>query len=123
MQVKSIVKKLDSINELVTNKIDLIKCDVEGAEFNVIIGGTDTIIKNLPIIVLELFHEWSHAFKYHPDQAIDFLKNLGYRVFLPLNGGMEEVSKYFPNDFDRQNYFFLHNEKHICLIEKLLIHQ
>ena len=43
---------------------------------------------------------------------LGILKKMGYRVFLPLQGKLEEVHRYIPHEYDRQNYFFLHREKH-----------
>lgn len=107
----------DSISELNIGAIDVIKCDVEGAEYNVIKGGIECIKKHLPILVLELYHEWSKHFGYHPDEPIKELKALGYEVFLPKQGKLEKVDHYIGEDFERQNYFFLHQNKHFDLIE------
>lgn len=48
------LKKLDSIK--ITEKIDLIKIDVEGSEVEVLIGAMNTIRENKPIIVIESFN-------------------------------------------------------------------
>lgn len=120
-EIKCPVRRLDdTVKNLHINQIDFIKCDVEGAELNVIKGGTKTIVMFLPVIVLELFHEWSNSFNYHPDEAIKFMCEMGYRAFLPLKGGVEEVHNYLSSDFDRQNYFFLHQDKHRELISRLI---
>ena len=98
--------------------VEMLKCDVEGAEYNVILGGINMIKKSTPVIILELFHEWSKKFNYHPNEVLNFLLNLGYEAFLPLNEGLEKVISYIPEDFSRQNYFFLHKVKHADLIQK-----
>lgn len=109
------IKTLDSFAEGL-NKIDFIKCDVEGAELLVLKGGVKTIDKFKPIIVLELIYEWSKAFNYHPNDAVSYLKKLGYRAFLPSAHGLKEVKSHLVSDFDLQNYFFLHAKKHKNII-------
>jgi len=119
-QVSCLVKTLDSIENFVgTENIDLIKCDVEGAELLMLRGGVKAIARYHPIIALELIYEWSAAFNYHPNEAIDFLRYLNYRVFLPHNNGLQEVDNHIASDFERQNYFFLHAEKHKKIINKM----
>lgn len=109
------------LDRLEIKSVDLIKCDVEGSELSVLKGSLKTIERDQPIITLELFHEWSRSFDYYPDEPIEILKMMGYRVFLPLQGKMEEVCRYIPHEYDRQNYFFLHKEKHEDLISRLQI--
>lgn len=109
-------------NFIQQNKIeclDVIKCDVEGAELNVVKGALRTIEKHQPVIVLELFHEWSKWFNYHPDEALALLSELDYLVFLPENGKLEKINSYQGGDFSRQNFFFMHAKKHCKLIQKL----
>ncbi|MDN3508493.1 MAG: FkbM family methyltransferase [Candidatus Neptunochlamydia sp.] len=99
-------------------KLDLIKCDVEGAELNSIKGALKTIKNYQPIVVLELFHEWSKWFDYHPNEAFSLLAKFGYSAFLPEKGFLEKVDSYQSEDFSKQNYFFLHNQTHEKLIQR-----
>lgn len=120
-EIQCNVQTLDSFsNSLKIKPVDLIKCDVEGAELSVLKGAIETIKRDAPMIVLELFHEWSCAFDYYPDVPIEILKNMGYRCFLPLNGRLEEMFQYVPNEYGRQNYFFLHRDNHAKLISEWL---
>lgn len=92
--------------------IHFIKIDVEGAEFNVIKGSSETIKKNRPIIVFE--HNLN-AFDYYdtkPEDLYGFLFNqFGMRISLMerwLNGessfGQEEFKKQIHN---RINGYFI----------------
>jgi len=66
------VKKLDSFK--FTN-VDFIKIDVEGYEWEVILGGKETIENNLPVLMIELHKDYKHK-----QRAIDYLKSLNYKM-------------------------------------------
>ncbi len=105
------VKRLDEF--VLENNVypDFIKCDVEGAEFLVFQGGYETIKNQKPIIFSEMLRKWAAKFNYHPNQIISFLKDLGYRCFVPQNGQLKEFLKMDENTIET-NFFFLHKEKH-----------
>jgi FkbM family methyltransferase len=105
------VKRLDEF--VLENNVcpDFIKCDVEGAEFLVFQGGYETIKKYKPMIFTEMLRKWAVKFNYHPNQIISFLKDLGYRCFIPHNGQLKEFFKMDENTVET-NFFFLHKEKH-----------
>lgn len=65
------VKKLDSFIAL--DNIDFIKIDVEGAELSVLEGAEKVIIKNKPILLIELWENTENALK-----VMSFLKDLNY---------------------------------------------
>jgi len=67
------VKPLDSHD--FQNNIDFIKIDVEGAEINVLRGAKNTIMKNLPVIMLEIHgNSAMNAIK-----IAEFLTELNYK--------------------------------------------
>ena len=73
--------RLDDLKELNTiHKIDFIKIDVEGAEFLVLQGSVNTILKHKPVIIFELSGEWTNRFHYKPYQILVFLHELGYEM-------------------------------------------
>ena len=59
-------------------RLDFIKCDVEGAEMLVLRGATRTLEKFSPILHLEVFEEWTRAFGYTPNDLMDLLQSSGY---------------------------------------------
>jgi FkbM family methyltransferase len=67
--------------ELRAPKIDLIKCDVEGAELSVLKGGRQRIAQDQPILMFELLRKWSRVFGYHPNDAFKLLADMDYRAF------------------------------------------
>jgi FkbM family methyltransferase len=71
------------------DKIDLIKIDVEGMEYDVLLGGKAVLEKYHPILyfeTLELFFETSsHSIK----TTYEFLSSLGYRIIYPTTSYSE----------------------------------
>lgn len=77
--ISCVVKRLDDIfPSLNVDKLDFIKCDVEGAEKLVFEGGIETIRKFKPIIFAEMLRKWSKKFNYHPNDIIKLLADVGY---------------------------------------------
>lgn len=66
--------------------VDLIKVDVEGAEYEVLKGLENTLINQNPVLVIEIM-------KRDEAKIVKYLESLGYRrkllhVFLPFRGGL-----------------------------------
>ena len=82
------VKKLDKFN---FNNVDLIKIDVEGHEYKVILGAVKTKKKNLPIIICEI--EQRHTLI--PMRKIfKLIENLGYKGFFFKNHKLNTLKKF-----------------------------
>jgi len=115
------VKSLDQIiNEEYGENfpIDLIKCDAQGQEFNIILGSKKTIYANKPILYLE--NDEINTSK----NLIELIKNMGYKMFWHLpslfnpNNFMENNNNVFPNLISC-NMFCIHNSTKIELNESL----
>ncbi|MFO0322354.1 MAG: FkbM family methyltransferase [Bacteroidota bacterium] len=121
IEAKCRVMTLDNFlkNRLI-KKIDFVKCDVEGAELFVYKGGRETIEKFKPIVFSEMLRKWSAAFGYHPNEIINFFKELNYSCFFTNNDYLKEI-KVVVDETTATNFFFLHNEKHKNIIEKFKI--
>jgi FkbM family methyltransferase len=119
------VCKVDVLDKFIAShkidKIDLIKCDVEGAELSVIKGGLHSIKKFLPIIFIELFERWAVQFDYHPNDVIRILNEAGYECFLANEDKLESCPMYKESKEERLNFFFLHSKKHSDLINKMSV--
>ncbi len=87
------VRALDAVvKELELNKIDIIKIDVEGFEFNVLLGSKETLAKWRPILFVELDDSLLRAQGSSARDLIQLLESdYGYRVFNALTG--ETVSR------------------------------
>lgn len=74
------VKKLDSLR---LEKIDFIKLDVEGYEWNVFIGGNETIKKFKPTIIFEYSPEYFRSSGNESDgiKMLGFLKENHYKIY------------------------------------------
>lgn len=102
-------------------KVDFIKCDVEGSELFVYEGGINLIAKNHPIIFSEMLRKWSAKFGYHPNDIIDLLSSVGYECFTIQEKGKLKRFGRVDEDTMETNYFFLHPEKHARMIADLSI--
>ena len=122
-KAQEIVCKVEVLDNFIStqkiNKLDLIKCDVEGAELSVIKGGINSIKKLLPIIFIELFERWTVQFNYHPNDVIRILNEAGYECFLANKDKLEACPVYKESKEERLNFFFLHGEKHRILINRI----
>ena len=121
LEVVCNVKRLDDfVKEKMDCKIDFIKCDVEGAELFVYLGGIESIQFNLPIIFTEMLRKWSAKFNYHPNEIINLLSGVGYRCFAARGNHLIEISSMDESTIET-NFFFLHSEKHLDKIQSFVI--
>ncbi len=99
--------------------IDFIKCDVEGAELYVLLGGQQVIAKHQPIIFMEIYEEWCKKNGYEPTDILDLLIQLGYDIFQSKNNSLVHCHHLGSNSDEKYNYFFLHKDKHSKIIRGL----
>jgi FkbM family methyltransferase len=112
------VKSLDTL--VPTNsKVDLIKIDVEGFEFEVIQGGLELIQSSKPTIVIELLRKWMKPFGKQPQDVINLLKPLGYEVFSIGSSHLTSIIDIDESTFET-NFIFVHtdNSGHLNLLRK-----
>lgn len=116
--VRCRLNTLDNFMSEREESIDFMKIDVEGAELFVIQGALRCISKFRPIIFSELLRKWSAKFSYHPNDVIALLKNEGYAVFVACDGKLRKIES-ITDDTVETNFFFLHGDKHLELVNKL----
>lgn len=98
--------------------LDFIKCDVEGAELPVFLGGKETLRQHRPAVFSELLRKWSRPFGYHPNDLLAFFRELGYRCYAVGAVGARHITA-VTDDTPETNYIFLHEEKHDAIIRQL----
>ena len=80
-EIKAQVKDIDTIaSELNHRKIDLLKMDIEGAEYEVIKALPDSKIK-INQILIEFHHMYKDISVSQTVEAINTLKKLGFELF------------------------------------------
>lgn len=85
VKVKTI--KLDSFcKQNKIDSIDVIKCDVEGAEYYMIKGGVNILKRCKPVLILEIQTNWLSRFNLTPDMLFKLAKELGYNYKLLIHG-------------------------------------
>lgn len=97
---------------------DFIKCDVEGAELLVFIGGKETLARVKPVVFTELLRKWTKPFGYHPNDVLDFFGKLGYCCFAIGNPGIHAI-EIVTEETSETNFFFLHKDVHKDIIASM----
>jgi len=98
-----------TIDQYISNNncsVDLVKCDVEGAEFQVFLGAEQSLRRFKPVIFTEILRKWSGAFGNHPNDLIQFLKTIGYSCFEVSDGYLVEICK-VSEETTATNFLFL----------------
>lgn len=72
-----------TLDEIAPPRIDVLKVDVEGAEFRVLDGGRKTLQRDKPLIVMEFSCEMVRRVSdVDPGEALQDLLDIGYRLFI-----------------------------------------
>ena len=118
VKVECNVKRLDDVvaSDGSLQKLDLIKCDVEGAELFVFKGGIETINRFRPVVFSEMLRKWSKKFGYHPNDIIGLFRSIGYECYVIGEG---KITKFgMVDDLTvHTNYLFFDEKKHGNIIE------
>jgi FkbM family methyltransferase len=113
------VCSLDSfVDDQKINKVDFIKCDIEGAELFALQGGKNILEQCRPKLFVEMLRKWAAKYGYHPNDIIRFMSNLGYQCFEIQNERLSHFEK-MTDATNSTNFFFLHVEKHASTIESI----
>ena len=86
------MQSFDEIKEtLGISKVDLLKMDIEGAEFSALLGMEKTLKKDKPLLMIEVHPEQLIQFGYSLQELIDFLGKFNY--------------KFYPIDISKKDFF------------------
>jgi FkbM family methyltransferase len=114
-EVDVTLRTLDAAQAEWGTAIDLIKCDVEGAELLVFQGGMKALARCRPVIFCEMLRKWAAKFEYHPNDIIALLATAGYRCNTAANGRLVPVAL-VDEKTEATNFFFLHEDAHARLV-------
>ncbi|MEU7524863.1 FkbM family methyltransferase [Saccharothrix sp. NPDC042600] len=102
-----VVVRTDTLDRFVAangiDRLDFVKADVEGAELRVLQGGTETIEKFRPKLLLEIEERHVERFGYRAEDVADWLAERGYRMRTWQRGAWRQVHRIRP---DLRNYLF-----------------
>ena len=113
------VKPLDQILSEIEN-LDLIKMDIEGAEFEALQGARDLIEKHKPVIIVELLRKWMLPFGSHPQNVVDFVSARDYACFAIEDIGLRTIS-IIDEDTIETNFLFFPTSRNMSIIENLIV--
>jgi FkbM family methyltransferase len=91
--------KTDTLDNIIdpSQKIDFIKIDVEGGEYCVLLGLSNTLAELSPIIIMEYLSDFGKNLPHR--EAFDFMKSKGYLSYLITGDGkltlVENMTVYF----------------------------
>ena len=100
------MRKLDDIK--INNKIGFMKIDVEGHELEVIDGAKNTIVNNMPVLLIEI--EKRHT-KEPVEKSINYIKKIGYECYFLKNKKLISVDKLQDKQLENNYYFLPRNIK------------
>jgi len=88
---------INTIDNLIDEKVDFIKLDIEGAEQDAIIGAKNTIKNHTPLLAICIYHKASDWYKV-PSLVLDI--NDSYEVYIRhyMEGIYETVMYFIPKD-------------------------
>lgn len=82
------VKTLDDVlNDSTISRVDIIKLDIEGAEWIALRGAIKTLARYRPILILEIGKETCKTAGYEPEAFIEWLASINYRIEKIIEGG------------------------------------
>lgn len=109
-KIKVQVKKLDEV--IPGNvKIDFIKIDVEGGEFDVLKGGVELLKKSKPLLIFEFGKGASDFYNVKPSELFLFLSEMNYSIYT-LDNFVSEAEAFDKESFERayeknKEYYFV----------------
>lgn len=117
-QIQCQLKTLDGYVKETNERVDFIKCDVEGGELFAFLGGSETIERDKPIIFTEILRKYCLKYNYDHNEIFQWFYNLGYRAFTVQGQKLISFGLMDENTI-QTNFFFLHEKKHDLIITKL----
>lgn len=86
------IKTLDDLLLDEVERVDVIKCDVEGAEYLALRGAEKILRRDMPDLVLEIDRRFTPRFDYEARELFDYLTGLGYTWKWYAEDGLREAT-------------------------------
>ena len=86
---------INTIDNLINEKIDFLKLDIEGAEVDTIIGAKNTIKKYHPILAICIYHKASHWYEV-PNEVLKIRNDYNIYIRHYMEGIYETVMYFIP---------------------------
>ncbi|MBN1867362.1 FkbM family methyltransferase [Candidatus Sumerlaeota bacterium] len=100
----------DYCSERGVDRVDFIKADIEGAEWPMLKGATETLRRHRPILFLEVQERSTTLFGYKPSDLFGWLAEMGYRShYVTDSGALVEITDW-SGALPDYNFFFLPRE-------------
>lgn len=112
-EIEEIEVEVKQLDDIIPGhiKIDLIKIDVEGGEYQVLRGAQKLLNKDQPVVIFECGIGASDYYGTNPAELFQFLKKLNFNISL-LNGWLKETSPLTEMQFvniykENKEYYFI----------------
>jgi FkbM family methyltransferase len=94
-EVSSFSAEMTRLDDYAANldRIDFIKCDVEGAELLVLRGGQSTLRRCRPKLFLEVEERWMKSFAWTVADLFSFLRQIGYSHFYGISSRVTPLTE------------------------------
>jgi FkbM family methyltransferase len=86
-----IIRLDDYISSKRLERLDFIKCDIEGAELLALRGAAKCLTKFAPMLYLEVCPDWTKSFGYNPAEISQYLSGFGYSEFYLVKNGLRRL--------------------------------
>jgi FkbM family methyltransferase len=99
-EIQEIVVNQERLDNLVDSEwqVDLIKIDVEGAEYKVLMGSKNLLSKQQPLIIFEFGKGAADHYDITPLMMFELLTNMGYKIYT-LSDFLRKKSPFNATDF------------------------
>jgi FkbM family methyltransferase len=86
--IEKVKVKVFKLDDIIDHKVDLIKIDTEGSEFNILVGSKKLILENKPKIFLEYDENHLNKFGKQLKDLNDLIKELNYKIDSHYDGSV-----------------------------------
>lgn len=96
------VETLDeSIKPMQLSRVDLIKIDIEGGEYDCLLGAENTLKQFQPMLIVEVQEFSAYKAGWKPEDLFEYLKKFGYEFFvIGKNGSLNPLNRTIPVEFE-----------------------